>query len=271
MARSRNIKPGFFLNEELVELPYEARLLFIGLWCIADREGRLANRPKKIKMQLFPADDLDISKALLGLAEYGFLQMYRVDSIEYIQIVNFNKHQNPHHKEADSAIPAPDLPSASPSKAVLIPDSLNPESRTPDSLNPEPDPRSLKPEKTLVELKPDDAKEIFEYWQKVMNHPRAAFDNKRKTLIKKCFKHYSVDDLKKAIKGCSITPHNMGENKEGRVYDSIELILRDAKHIDDYMRNADKPPASGVTTIQQTQDRAQQQAERIKKQLGWNQ
>ena len=37
MARSRNIKPGFFSNDELVELPFEARLLFIGLWTIPGR------------------------------------------------------------------------------------------------------------------------------------------------------------------------------------------------------------------------------------------
>ncbi|WP_461949107.1 hypothetical protein ACOKPE_14565 [Acinetobacter baumannii] len=49
MARSRNIKPSFFMNEDIIELPYEARLLFIGLWTLADREGRLENRPKKIK------------------------------------------------------------------------------------------------------------------------------------------------------------------------------------------------------------------------------
>ena len=59
MARARNIKPGFFRNADLAELPIEARLLFIGLWTIADREGRMEDRPKQIKMELFPADSLD--------------------------------------------------------------------------------------------------------------------------------------------------------------------------------------------------------------------
>jgi hypothetical protein len=49
MPRTRQIKPGFFKNDELAELPIEARLLFAGLWTIADREGRLEDRPKKIK------------------------------------------------------------------------------------------------------------------------------------------------------------------------------------------------------------------------------
>lgn len=56
MARARNIKPGFFKNELLAEMPPEIRLLFMGLWCIADREGRFEERPKKIKMELFPCD-----------------------------------------------------------------------------------------------------------------------------------------------------------------------------------------------------------------------
>ena len=51
MARARNIKPGFFLNEELGVLPPLVRILFAGLWCIADRDGRLEDRPKRIKME----------------------------------------------------------------------------------------------------------------------------------------------------------------------------------------------------------------------------
>jgi len=42
--RSRNIKPGFFKNEIIAEMPTETRLLFIGLWLLADREGRLEDR-----------------------------------------------------------------------------------------------------------------------------------------------------------------------------------------------------------------------------------
>ncbi len=66
MARARNIKPGFFRNAELVELPFEARLLFIGLWTIADREGRLEDRPKQIKMEVFPADNVDCNQLIAG-------------------------------------------------------------------------------------------------------------------------------------------------------------------------------------------------------------
>lgn len=105
MARARNIKPSFFLNEDIVELPYEARLLFIGLWTLADREGRLENRPKKIKMSLFPADDINVSEQLLNISKYGFIKLYNVDDLDVIQIENFVKHQTPHGLEKDSELP----------------------------------------------------------------------------------------------------------------------------------------------------------------------
>lgn len=106
--RARNIKPGFFTNELLAEMPFETRLLFIGLWTLADREGRLEDRPKRIKGEIFPYEVFDIEPMLNRLQKDGFLVRYEVDSIHYIQIVNFVKHQDPHYKEKRSIIPAPE-------------------------------------------------------------------------------------------------------------------------------------------------------------------
>lgn len=120
MARARNIKPGFFANESLVELPFSTRLLFIGLWTVADRAGRLEDRPKRIKMAVFPADDLDVDAALTELASAGFLIRYEASGAKFIQISAFDKHQHPHKDEKASIIPAPCGHGASP---VLIPNS----------------------------------------------------------------------------------------------------------------------------------------------------
>jgi hypothetical protein len=105
MSRARNIKPGFFRNADLVELPFEVRLLFIGLWTLADRAGRLIDRPKQIKMEIFPADNVDCNAALDLLAEIEMIERYEVNGKQYIQIVNFLKHQNPHQREPESIIP----------------------------------------------------------------------------------------------------------------------------------------------------------------------
>jgi hypothetical protein len=107
MARSRNIKPGFFLNDQLAECDPLARLLFAGLWCIADREGRLEDRPKRIKAEVLPYDNCDVDELLRQLADHDFIIRYEVDGNAYIQVTNFKKHQNPHVKEASSIIPPP--------------------------------------------------------------------------------------------------------------------------------------------------------------------
>lgn len=109
MARARNIKPGFFTNDVLAECSALSRLLFQGLWCHADREGRLEDRPRKIKAEILPYDDCDIEELLQQLSSRGFIVRYQTDSGSYIQVVNFGKHQNPHMKEPASTIPAPCL------------------------------------------------------------------------------------------------------------------------------------------------------------------
>jgi len=107
MARSRNIKPGFFQNEVLADMPALARLLFAGLWTIADREGRLEDRPRRIKASIMPYDDVDVSAVLdmLAAPQDPFVVRYEVDGVEYIQITKWHDHQKPHHMEAPSVIP----------------------------------------------------------------------------------------------------------------------------------------------------------------------
>ena len=133
MARARNIKPGFFANEELVELPFHTRLLFIGLWTLCDRAGRMEDKPKRIKMALFPADNIDIFEALSSLEQSGFLLRYECNGERYIQVLAFDKHQNPHKDEKASTIPAPCSGGVDTLAIGLIPDSLIPDSLIPDS------------------------------------------------------------------------------------------------------------------------------------------
>ena len=102
MARIRAIKPMFFKNEILAELPPLTRLLFVGLWGIADRRGRLEYRPKFIKVEVLPYDDCDIEKMLQVLTDRGFLMIYSKKGKKIIWIVNFEKHQRISGKEADS-------------------------------------------------------------------------------------------------------------------------------------------------------------------------
>jgi hypothetical protein len=125
MARSRLLKPGFFRNELLCELPHATRLLFAGLWGIADREGRLDDRPKRIAADVFPYENLEVDAMLDALAAAGFIVRYVVAEARYIAIPTFLDHQCPHLREAPSTIPAPDQHSAS---TVLALDQASPRS-----------------------------------------------------------------------------------------------------------------------------------------------
>lgn len=107
MGRIRTIKPSFFQNEDLADLPGLTRLLFQGLWTEADREGRLEDRPRKLKAAILPYDQVNVDSCLDQLQNKGFIIRYAVEGQRYIQVVNFVKHQRPHHKEPPSTIPSP--------------------------------------------------------------------------------------------------------------------------------------------------------------------
>jgi hypothetical protein len=123
MARIRTIKPQFFMNEEIAELSAMNRLLFVALWTQADREGRLIDRPKRLKAEIFPYDNFDMEKGLQQLSEANFIIRYKVNvnatgsvltpeqpknELAIIQIVNFLKHQKIDKiNEKDSELPPP--------------------------------------------------------------------------------------------------------------------------------------------------------------------
>lgn len=106
MARARNIKPSIMDNEQLAELEPLTRLLFVYLWMLADREGRLEDRPKRIAAQALPYDRAaDVGAMLDELEQAGFILRYESAGLACIQICAFAKHQTPHGTERDSTIP----------------------------------------------------------------------------------------------------------------------------------------------------------------------
>ena len=103
--RTRDIKPRFYLNDQLAECSFAPRLAFPGLWMIADRNGRLEYRPKRFRAEIFPYDQLDMEELLAELERNSLIVIYDVDGKKYIWIPTFLKHQKPHPNEKDSVIP----------------------------------------------------------------------------------------------------------------------------------------------------------------------
>jgi hypothetical protein len=108
MARTRLLKPEFFKSEDVAALPFAGRLLFQGLWTMADRDGRLLDRPRRIQADVFPYDDdPHVDELLAAIAAQGMIVRYVVAGVAIIQITGFAKHQNPHYKEPSLDLPAP--------------------------------------------------------------------------------------------------------------------------------------------------------------------
>jgi len=103
--RARIIKPGFYANEQLAECSVLARLIFPGLWMLADRRGRLEDRPRRIKGTLLPYDDGDVDALLNELQRAGMLVRYTAGEQRLIQITAFEKHQHCHVREPESDLP----------------------------------------------------------------------------------------------------------------------------------------------------------------------
>ncbi len=110
MARIRTIKPVFFRHNEMYLAEKESklplRLAFIGLWTVADREGRFRWKPIEIKLDIFPYDNLDFESILEALLKYGFIVKYVVNKEVLGFIPSFLKHQIPNSHEAKSTLDA---------------------------------------------------------------------------------------------------------------------------------------------------------------------
>ncbi|WP_454677479.1 hypothetical protein [Achromobacter marplatensis] len=89
-----------------------------------------------------------------------------------------------------------------------------------------------------------------------MNSPRSVLDEKRRKVIRRALKEgHSADDLRRAIRGCSKTPHNMGQNDRREKYNGIDLILRSADQIDRFIANdrgQDSPGAGDRASVMAT-------------------
>lgn len=98
MARIRTIKPEFWTSEQIVECSPIARLLFIGMWNFCDDGGNHPASTKTLKMEVFPGDDISVSKLdgfVAELKSHGLLVEYAVESKRFWHVTGW------HHQKID--------------------------------------------------------------------------------------------------------------------------------------------------------------------------
>lgn len=124
-----------------------------------------------------------------------------------------------------------------------------PDQRRPEKTRPE----KKVPTEPLVAVatpgaeKADPIQRVFDHWRDIHRKPRAQLDAKRRKLIRGALGAYSEADLCQAISGYLNSPHHMGQNDRATVYDSIELLLRDAEHIDAGLKFHAEPPRTDLS------------------------
>lgn len=115
MARIRTIKPEFWQDERLGALPIPVRLLFIGLWNLADDDGRLRGNPRLIKGQVFPYDsdqEVAVPAGLDHLEKAGRIRRYVHCGESFVWIPKFRDHQRIDKPKASVLPPPPPEPPA---------------------------------------------------------------------------------------------------------------------------------------------------------------
>ncbi|MEW6775271.1 MAG: hypothetical protein AB1405_03205 [Bdellovibrionota bacterium] len=137
MARIRTVKPEFFTSESVGSLSPLARLAFAGLWCHADRRGRLEDKPRTLKTRILPYDECDFGELLQELVRTECIFRYEIGGRRFIQVVNFEKHQVVNPRENESYIPAPPGSGPLPACGHPLPGGEGHKGRVRDASNPD--------------------------------------------------------------------------------------------------------------------------------------
>ncbi len=111
MARIRTVKPEFFKHAELYDLEVSTglplRVAFAGLWTACDREGRFRWRPRVLKTDVLPHDQVDFADVLAALESGGFIERYEQGGKLYGWVPSWETHQRVRADEGKSQLPPP--------------------------------------------------------------------------------------------------------------------------------------------------------------------
>lgn len=269
MARLRTIKPEFWSSEQIATCSRDARLLFIGLWNFCDDAGVHPASYMRLKMQVFPADNCsqnEIANWINELIQSNLIIEYQAnDGKKYWYVTGWDhqKIARPYYKypKPNNEIVTSNFSSTAhavneqspnneqafnePNSGIYIDRNINRGTNSRVANTTQPISTENIKQSLLVQ-------EVFKYWQETLNHPRAKLDKQRKNKIIQALKIYSMEEIKLAIDGCKASSFHQGKNPENKIHDDIELILRDARHVEQFMSFAKQPLAISSSSLAKT-------------------
>jgi hypothetical protein len=91
--RVRQVRPDLFKSETIADLSMPARVAFIGLMTCCDKNGRFEWKPRTLKSDILPHDNVDFESVLSELEKLHFVQKYPVGDHTYGQVKNWHSYQ----------------------------------------------------------------------------------------------------------------------------------------------------------------------------------
>ena len=271
-CQGRRLDWAICQSEQVADLsdPW-CKLLFTWLIPNADNCGRLDGEPYQLAGVVFPLEmekgTVTVAKIERWLAELhaaGLVIWYRSGRLRYIQLPKFLNHQTlSGNMKPVSDYPAPDeasvrawevIEQAVNTTYVPGPDAVCTEAKDKDK------------DKHSCAAEPHEAVEkVFAHWCGVLGHPQAKLTPDRKAKIAARLREGStVERLMQAIDGCAGSKYHMGENPNGRRYDSVELIFRNAGKVDEFAEMAERRPGQQRRDPQARERRIERALEQLR-------
>ena len=103
--------------------------------------------------------------------------------------------------------------------------------------------KALSRAKKSAMISDSEVAEVWMHWITAMrtgSKRKPVLDATRRQIIAAAIYDYEVQGCKDAIDGCLLSEFHMGRNKMNKRYDSVELIFRDAEHVEKFHEILDK-------------------------------
>lgn len=103
--------------------------------------------------------------------------------------------------------------------------------------------QKLSRSRKAMSVPPHQVDQLWEYWVTIMrptSKRKPILDDARRQYLGAAIYDHTMEGCIDAIDGCALSEFHMGRNKMNKRYDSVELIFRDAEHIEKFQEILDK-------------------------------
>ncbi len=216
MARKRMIDPNIWQSEDFSKLSTLGKLVFIGLFSLADDEGRGRCNPVYLKSTLFPYEEgirsADIDKTLSEISSNMSVIFYSCDGSSYYSLYNWNTWQKI-DKPSQSKIPEYDEKTM---QILFDEHSTNNRRGVP--------PKRKEDNRKEIEEKRNRIKDIYN--QNCPNLPQVQkLTDKRNKAIDKFLKDFTEEQFEQICKIANCSDFLIGKNEKGWKAD-FDFIMR---------------------------------------------